>query len=218
MERYFDEHYDLLKSRLHAMADLVRGVIAETVEALSSGTEALAHEVIEADEEIDRAEVELDELIMKLLALHQPMAVDLRFLVTSLKINNDLERRGEQAVNIAQGVLLLASRNENGQLVDFRRMEEMVLGMVRDCLEAFTRSDAELARRVCEKDHEVDEMNHGIIRSLSLHSHEHPEDADRCISLILICRNLERIGDLSTNIAEDAVYYIEGKIIKHAHG
>ncbi|MBX7245721.1 MAG: phosphate signaling complex protein PhoU [Candidatus Sumerlaeaceae bacterium] len=215
MGRYFDENYDLLKQKLGRMAADVNDVIGKTFEALTRGDITSAGEVIKTDDTIDHSEVEIDELVLKLMALQQPMAIDLRFLVTALKINNDLERMGDQAVNIAHGIIILNQKKQSEYLIDFTRMESVVQEMVRDCIEAFTTGNVELARRVCDRDDEVDEMNRSFIRRLVDHVRTHPEDADRCISLVLITRNLERIGDLCTNIAEDVVYYIEGRIIKH---
>lgn len=219
MGRYFEENYQLLKQKLDQMAELVEHVISNTVQALTARDADLAKGMVEEDEKIDRLEVEIDELILKLLALQQPMAIDLRFLITALKITNDLERMGDQATNIAQGVVLLDSIQSptTVELIDFSSIKESVLGMVRDCIRAFTSGDVDLARSILRRDDEVDEMNRSIIRSLASHLKTHPEDADRCMALLLITRNLERIGDLSTNVAEDVVYYIEGKIIKHAH-
>ncbi len=219
MGRYFEENYQLLKEKLDHMCVLVQGVIAATVDALETNDAALARRTVDEDEKVDRLEVEIDELILKLLALQQPMAIDLRFLITALKITNDLERMGDQATNIAQGVMLMSKMPSTGPdgLIDFSAMEEAVLAMVRDCIQAFTTGDVNLAREVIRRDDIVDEMNRDLIKNLSDHLKVSPQDADRCMALLLIIRNLERIGDLSTNIAEDAVYYIEGKIIKHAH-
>lgn len=216
MGRYYDENYQLLKDKLGGMASMVREVISRTIEALSTKNPELARRMVEEDEKIDKMEVEIDELVLKLLALQQPMAIDLRYLITALKINNDLERMGDQAVNIAEGVLHL-DPTQRDYLIDFSHMEDAVLGMVRDAIDSFTTGNVEMARSVLTRDDEVDEMNRGIIKQLSKHLRETPEHADRCLTLLLITRNLERIGDLSTNIAEDVVYYIEGKIIKHSH-
>ncbi len=218
MGRYFEENYQLLKQKLDQMTGLVQYVISKTVEALTTHNAELAQQVVEEDEKIDRLEIEIDELVLKLLALQQPMAIDLRFLITALKITNDLERMGDQATNIAQGVIMMSEMEPPPplDLIDFTKMEVVVLEMVRKSIESFTKGDVEMAREVVRRDDEVDDMNRVIIKRLATHLKRHPENADLCMSLLLITRNLERIGDLSTNIAEDAVYYIEGKIIKHA--
>ncbi|PKO18052.1 phosphate transport system regulatory protein PhoU [candidate division BRC1 bacterium HGW-BRC1-1] len=215
MGRYYDENYDQLKQKLRHMVSAVQQMIGDTIRALTDDNVALAKEIIQKDEEIDHLEVEIDELVIKLLALQQPMAVDLRFLVTALKVNGDLERMGDQAVNIAQAVLMLHDK-PGGQIVDFSLMEDVVQFMVEGCINAFDSADTALAQVICDRDDEVDEMNRSIIHQLAVYAREHPDHADRCISLLLVSRNLERIADLSTNIAEDVVYYIQGRFIKHS--
>lgn len=215
MGRYYDENYELLKQKLRQMVQGVQEMVEKTILALTTYDVELARDMVDHDEAIDHLEVEIDELVIKLLALQQPMAVDLRFLVAALKINNDLERMGDQAVNIAQGVILLNKAPQAPAIVDFAEMEKVVQEMMHGSIDAFNNADVEAARRVCQRDDEVDEMNRVIIRQLAAHSREHPEDADRAISLLLISRNLERIADLSTNIAEEVVYYIQGRFIKH---
>jgi phosphate transport system protein len=216
MGRYYEENYDLLKQKITRMCSHVQSVIARTIESLTSGNVELARAMILEDEEIDRTEVEIDELVLKLLALQAPMAIDLRFIITALKINNDLERMGDQAVNIAQAVVILDAHGGARQgLIDFTHMEDVVLSMVRDSIDSFTKGDAALARSLLARDDEVDGLNRTTIKKLGDHLRDHPDDASRCMSLLLVSRNLERIADLSTNIAEDVVYYIEGKIIKH---
>ena len=216
MGRYYEENYELLKQKLKRMVEAVQEMVDKTILALSTNDVELAQEVIERDEFIDHLEVEIDELVIKLLALQQPMAVDLRFLVAALKINNDLERMGDQAVNIAQNVLMLKNESERPHIVNFAEMEDVVQEMMHQSIAAFNTADVDAAYAVCERDDVVDEMNRNIIRTLASHSRTHPEDAERSISLLLISRNLERIADLSTNVAEEVVYYIQGRFIKHA--
>jgi phosphate transport system protein len=218
MGRYYDENYELLRQKLESMAEKVRRTISQALDALTRGDLELAQEVIKADADIDFREIEIDELVLKLLALQQPMAIDLRFLVTALKINNDLERMGDQAVNIAQGLQILQHRPHDSYLSEFGRMEKIVQRMAQDAIQSFMTSNVELARDVIRRDDEVDAFNRNMIRALVSQAKTHPEHADACISLVLITRNLERIGDLSTNIAEDVVYYIEGRFIKHTRG
>lgn len=215
MGRYFDENYRQLKDKLLHMSSLVQDVIGRTFESLADENEELARELIATDGEIDALENEVDELVLKLLALQQPMAVDLRFLVAVLKINNDLERMGDQAVNIAHGTILLHEHGHHATLIDFAPMERIVKSMVHDCMKAFVDGDAELARRVRARDDAVDTMNFDIIRALISHIEKNPADADMGVTMLLISRNLERIADLATNIAEDVVYQIEGRIIRH---
>ncbi len=219
MGRYFDDNYTLLKHRLVEMAMLVQSVVSSAIRSLATGDAELANKTILQDEQVDRTEVEIDELVLKLLALQQPMAIDLRFLITALKINNDLERMGDQAVNIAQNVVMLKEfePSEVERIVDFDAMENSVLQMVQHTIEAFTSGNVELAHSVIERDDEVDDMNRQTIKQIARHLRTHADEADQCMALLLITRNLERIADLSTNIAEDVIYYIDGKIIKHSH-
>lgn len=217
MTRFSDTSYEQLNEKLNSMAMLVQHVIKNTIDALVRNDTDLARQMVESDEKIDQAELEIDDMVINLLALRQPMATDLRFLVTALKINNDLERMGDQATNIAKGVLLLEESGDYSELVNLEPMEDIVQEQVRGCLDAFTQRNSTLAREVCDKDKLIDQMNKENIASLARYAQTHPESANQCVSLILITRNLERIGDLCTNIAEDVVYYIEGKAIKHSH-
>lgn len=219
MGRYFEENYSMLKHKLVEMSATVQQLVSSSIKSLRENNLQLAHETIQDDERVDRLEVEIDELVLKLLALQQPMAIDLRFLITALKINNDLERMGDQATNVAQNVVLMQSvdlESVNTD-VDFQQMEAAVQVMVQQTIDAFTTGNVDLAREVIKGDDLVDELNKRIIDKLVKHMRENSADADICVALLLITRNLERIGDLCTNIAEDVIYYIEGKIIKHTY-
>lgn len=219
MGRYFEENYAMLKHKMVEMGALVQQVVTTATQALNTGDEQIARATIEEDERVDKLEVEIDELVLKLLALQQPMAIDLRFLITALKINNDLERMGDQGVNIAENVLIL-KHNVHMQMdtfEDFQQMEEVVLEMVQMTFDAFTSGDAELSRKVIERDDAVDKLNKTIIDKLVVHLRNNAADVDACVASLLITRNLERIGDLCTNIAEDVIYYVEGKVVKHSH-
>lgn len=219
MGRYFEENYSLLKQKMGEMGLLVQQVVASSITAFNECNLELARQTVLDDEYVDRLEVEIDELVLKLLALQQPMAIDLRFLITALKINNDLERMGDQAVNIAENCLLLKSMDltKMDMFEDFKNMEKAVMQMVQETIDAYTSGDVDLSHGVIEGDDKVDDLNRLIIGKLVSHLRENADDADTCVALLLITRNLERIGDLCTNIAEDVIYYIEGKIVKHAH-
>ncbi len=220
MGRYFEENYSMLKHKLLEMGALVQQVVSSSIEALNTGSADIARATIEDDERVDRLEVEIDELVLKLLALQQPMAIDLRFLITALKINNDLERMGDQAVNIAENVLIISGPHHQDRMntfVNFQKMEDVVQQMVQETFDAFTSGDVNLARTVIERDDTVDNLNKIIIEKLVDHLRHNAEDADACVAFLLITRNLERIGDLCTNIAEDVIYYVEGKVVKHTH-
>ncbi len=219
MGRYFEENYSMLKHKMDEMGRLVQEVVSSSITAFNNGDIALAQKTVQDDEHVDRLEVEIDELVLKLLALQQPMAIDLRFLITALKINNDLERMGDQAVNVAENCLLLKSADITriDTFEDFEKMEKVVQQMVQETIDSYTNGNVDLARGVIERDDEVDDLNRDIIGKLVSHLRENADDANICVPLLLITRNLERIGDLCTNIAEDVIYYIEGKIVKHAH-
>lgn len=219
MGRYFEENYDLLRSRLAEMSDLVERVVDSSLAALKTRDVERARRVIDEDERIDTIEIEIDESVLRLLALQQPMAIDLRFLMTALKVTNDLERMGDQATNIARGVIELSGQQapETPDLIDFGPMGAAVVRMAKGAISAYASGDVELAREIVRSDDQVDAMHRGILKSLAVHLRTHPEHADRCLNLMLVTRNLERIADLATNVGEEVVYYVEGKIIKHMH-
>jgi phosphate transport system protein len=215
MHRHFDEALETLKQTLLAMGDLVEDQVGRVMRALLQGEDTLAQEVIERDRQVNAYDVEVDETCVNLLALHQPAAGDLRVITTTMKIVTDLERIGDQAVNIAQRVLELNREPPVKPYIDLPRMAERAQGMVKGSLDAFVGRDAQLARRVCAEDAEVDALREQIFRELLTYMLEDPRTIPRAIRLILISRCLERIGDHATNIAEMVVYMVEGKMIRH---
>ncbi len=215
MYRHFHEELDTLKQTLLAMGGLVEDQIRSVMSALLQGDDTLAQEVIERDQEVNAYDVEVDETCVNLLALHQPAASDLRFITTTMKIVTDLERIGDQAVNIAQRVLELNREPQLKPYIDLPRMAERAQRMVKESLDAFVRRDTQSARRVRAEDAEVDALREQIFRELLTYMMEDPRTIPRAIRLILISRFLERIGDHATNIAEMVVYMVEGKMIRH---
>ncbi len=215
MERHVDEELHVLKERLLSMAGLAEAAIGLAVKALVSRDAALARQVIASDQAINMAEVGIDELCMKLLALYQPEATDLRFITMAFKINNDLERMGDLAVNIAERTLDLLQEPLLKPLIDIPRMAELAQAMVTDSLDAFVRRDAELARNVCRRDDQVDQLNDQVFRELLTYMLQDPKSIARAVELILIGRHLERIADHATNVAEDVIYLVQGRTIKH---
>jgi phosphate transport system protein len=167
------------------------------------------------DEGIDRMEVAIEEQAVALLALQQPVAVDLRFLIAALKINNDLERIGDHAVNIAEGAERLAANKQLRPFVDLQYMSEVAMSMLKDSLDAFVNRDAELARKVIKRDDILDEKNISIIRELLTYMAEHHNLITYGLELISISKNLERVGDLATNICEDTIFIAEARWVKH---
>lgn len=215
MERHFDEELKTLKEKLLQMAALVEESIARSVRSLVDRKNEMAEEVIRSDEAINMLEIDVDELCLKLLALHQPIATDLRFIASAMKINSDLERMGDLAVNIAERSLDLLKEPPLKPLIDIPRMAQLAQKMVKDSLDAFVNRDAELARNVCCRDDEVDTLNHQVFRELLTYMMEDPKSIHRAVDLILIGRHIERIADHATNIGEDVVYMVKGKMIKH---
>ena len=215
MYRHFHEELDTLKQTLLAMGGLVEDQIRRVMSALLQGDDTLAQEVIERDQEVNAYDVEVDETCVNLLALHQPAASDLRFITTTMKIVTDLERIGDQEVNIAQRVFELNREPQLKPYIDLPRMAERAQRMVKESLDAFVRRDTQSARRVRAEDAEVDALREQIFRELLTYMMEDPRTIPRAIRLILISRFLERIGDHATNIAEMVVYMVEGKMIRH---
>ncbi len=215
MQRHFDDELQQLKEKLLRMSSLVEEIMVTAVKALIDRNTQLAEKAVKADNAIDMFEIEIDEFCLRLLALYQPQAGDLRFITYSMKINNDLERIGDLAVNIAQRTLDLIKVPPLSSLEDVLQMATATQKMLKDSLNAFVNKDSKLAVDVCKRDDVVDNLNHQIfLRALTDKPKSQPE-VERAIDLILVAKNLERIADHSTNIAEDVIYIVEGKTIKH---
>ena len=215
MQRHFHEELDHLKQTLLAMGALVEDQIRRVMRALIDRDDALAKNVIERDREVNAYDVEIDEKCVELLALNQPAAGDLRFITTAMKIVTDLERIGDQAVNIAQRTLELNLEPQLKPYIDLPRMADQAQRMVKESLDAFVARDTELARRVCAEDAPVDDLNHQIFRELLTFMMEDPKTIPRAIRLILIARFLERVADHATNIAEMVIYMVDSKMVRH---
>jgi phosphate transport system protein len=215
MQRHFHEELDALKQTLLAMGGLVEDQIRRVMRALVERDDALAREVIDRDRQVNTYDVEVDEKCVELLALHQPTASDLRFITTAMKIVTDLERIGDQAVNIAQRAIELGREPQLKPYIDLPRMAEKAEQMVKESLDAFVNRDTELARRVCAEDEAVDALREQVFRELLTFMMEDPRTIPRAIRLILISRFLERVADHATNIAEMVVYMVEGKMVRH---
>ena len=213
--RHFHDELSDLKSTLLAMSAEAQTSLAASVEALLQRDANKAAQVISADHKIDALEVEIEDLVVKLLATQQPMAKDLRLLMAALKIANDLERVGDHAVNIAGSVVRLAGKPLLKPLIDIPRMASLASDMLHEALDAFVRRDAETARRICLRDDAVDMLNDQIFRELVTFMVEDPATITRAMELILVARNLERVADLATNVAEEVVFIAEARVIKH---
>ena len=215
MERHFELELEALQEQVLLMGGRVESIIQKSISALERRDPALARQVIVDDVVIDRMENEIDERCLRLLALQQPLAGDLRFITGALKISNDLERVGDHAVNIAGGADRLAGLPPLKPLVDIPRLATLATGMLREALNAFVRHDAEAARQICRRDDAVDALNRQLFRELISFMIEDPSTITRAMELILVARNLERVADLATNVAEEVVFIAEARVIKH---
>jgi phosphate transport system protein len=215
VKEHFSEQLESLRRNLILMGGEVERQIQHAIEALTEVDEKKAAGVIAADTEIDRMEMVIEEQAVHLLALQQPVAVDLRFLVAALKINNDLERIGDHAVNIAEGAERLAGQKPFKPFIDINSMAEVAMSMLKQSLDAFVNRDANLARQVIKKDDILDDKNVSIIRELLTSMAEYPNLITYCLELISVSKNLERVGDLASNICEDTIYMAEARWVKH---
>ena len=215
MERHFERELELLKEQLLMMGGRAESIVSKAIEALARRDPRLAQEVIDDDRLIDRLEIDIEERCVGLLALQQPLATDLRFITSALKISNDLERVGDHAVNIAENAAKLCGQPQLKPLVDIPRMAQLATAMLHEALDAFVRRDAPTARRLVRRDDEVDDLNQQVFRELLTFMIEDPSTITRAMELILVARNLERVADLATNVAEEVVFIAEARIIKH---
>jgi phosphate transport system protein len=215
MQRHFHEELEALKQTLLAMGGLVEDQIRRVMMALLERDNGLAQEVIDRDRQVNAYDVEVDEKCVELLALHQPTAGDLRFITTAMKIVTDLERIGDQAVNIAQRALELNREAQLKPYIDLPRMAERAQRMVKESLDAFVARDTQLARQVCGEDAAVDALKEQIFRELLTFMMGDTSTIPRAIRLILISRFLERVADHATNIAEMVIYMVESKMVRH---
>jgi len=218
MERHhFEEDLQALKNRLLNMGALVEERVHEAILALIERNLDRAEAVAASDQDVNELQIEIDDRCLKLLALQQPMASDLRLITAAMKINADLERIGDQAVNIAEHALRVLAHPPLKPLLDLTRMAEAAEKMTRDSLDAFVRKDAELARSILARDDEVDQLKDQCFRVLLTYMMADPGTIERAIALILVSRSLERIADHATNIAEDVIFVVEAKDVRHHH-
>jgi len=214
--RHFHDQLTALNRRLLAMSEKAESLIALSVDALLSQDAGKAEAVIDADRELDSMELEIEAAALGLLALQQPMARDLRFIVATIKVTSDLERVGDHAVNIAQAALRLISQRTNitpdPEIADMARRARAMLS---DAIDAFLRADGALGRDVCARDDQIDALDESVFRILLTHMMADPRTINPSLEYLLVSRNLERVADLATNISEAAVFLAEGKQIKH---
>ncbi|MEP6904736.1 MAG: phosphate signaling complex protein PhoU [Gemmatimonadales bacterium] len=215
-QRHFHEELAQLKQRLLDMSGHAENLVDLSIKSLLERDRAIAEEVIAGDKVLNALEVEIEQRAVRLLALQQPMARDLRFLIGTIKVSSDLERVGDHAVNIAESAVRLVEHK--GRLTPSPALEDMARrarGMLSDALDAFLRADGAIGREVCKADDAVDALHDSVFRVLLTHMMESSRNIGPALELLLVSRNLERVADLATNIGEDAVYLAEGKQIKH---
>ena len=217
MERHFEIDLNELKDRLLWMGSLTERAVHQAMHSVLEADGALADAVLNEEQAINYLQMEIDDRVMQLLALHQLMAADLRFVLAVARINNDLERIGDQAVNIAQSSQRILRHPRVKPYVDLPRMSELAEGMVRDSLNAVVRRDMELARSVLMQDDTVDNLRDQIFRELLSYMMGDSAVVFQSFELILVAKNLERVADHATNIAEDVIYMVEGHDIRHAN-
>lgn len=215
MERHFERDLEELKQRLLWMGSLAERAVHQSAHAVLDTKESLAEAVLSEENAINEMQIEIDDRVQRMLALQAPMAADLRFLLAVTRINSDLERIGDQAVNIAQAAKRILRHPQVKPYVDLPRMSELVEGMVRDSLNAVVRKDQDLARSVLQRDDQVDRIRDQIFRELLTYMMENSSVVFSAFELVLVAKNLERIGDHATNIAEDVIYFVAGRDVRH---
>ena len=215
MKRHLQKELESLKKRILSLGAMVEERVRMALRAFETKDGELARRIIESDGEINEAEVEVEEECLKIIALHQPVAVDLRFINIVIKINNDLERVGDEAVNIAERVENISKRLPLSVSFDFAPMAGKAEAMLKDSLDALINQDVDLAYKVCLDDDDVDRMNHTIYDVVKETIKKQPDRVAYLLNLLLIARHLERIADHATNIAEEVIYMIEGEISRH---
>ena len=215
MDTHFQKELAKLKESLLKMAGLVEEAINNSVQALVKRDSDLVDKTMDLESRINAMDLDIEEMCLKLLALRQPMAIDLRFITAAMKINTDLERMGDQAVNIAERATSLNQEPPLKPYIDIPRMAEIAQTMVRDVLDSFVKRDSKLARSVLERDDLVDGLNHQVFRELLTFMISDPASILRSAHLMIVCRCLERIADHATNIAEDVIFMVEARVVKH---
>jgi phosphate transport system protein len=212
---HFQREINLLKKKILSVGAVVEERIAGSITAVMKQDAELARQIAAGDDEIDRMEIDVEEECLKILALYQPVAVDLRFVVAVLKINQDLERMADLASNIGRRAEHLAAMPKAEIPTQLEKMSKHTQDMVKHCLDAFVESNEATARQVCISDDEVDQHNREMHVMIQEQIRENPDDVERLLNLLSISRHLERIADLATNIAEDVIYTVRGDIVRH---
>jgi len=214
-DRRYEEELKALHHRILEMGGLVEKQIVNAIDALVRRDSQLAREIIDRDHVVNRMDVEIDDLCIRLLALHQPAARDLRLITTALKITTDLERIGDLAENLCERAVELNEEPQLKPFIDIPRMADIAQRMLRESLDAFVREDTELALHVCAEDDAIDDLNNQLFRELLSFMAENPQTVTRATRLLFISKYLERIADHATNIAEMVIFMVKGTSIRH---
>jgi phosphate transport system protein len=215
MERHFDEELQDLKENIIEMSLLAEEMIAESIIMLCERKEDLKQRILEKENKINMMQIQIDDIAFKLIALRQPAASDLRFLIAAIKINSDLERIADEAVNIVERAQELLGEPPLKPFIDVPHMAQIAHGMVKDAIDSFVNRNSTLARDVCRRDDSVDNLNEQIFRELLTYMFQNTKNINRAIKLTFISKYLERIADHATNIGEDVCYMVEGRDIRH---
>jgi len=213
--RHFHDQLDALQEKLMEMAGLVERLVAQACTAVLEGDPTAAEQIRATDDDVDDIEIQIDEMVLELLALHQPMARDLRLVFTANKVSNDLERVGDHAVNISKAARRITDTHPLPEIRELEEMIEITREMLADSLAAYVSRNTGTARMVCITDDKVDDLRRSMFRILVTHMLEDPKRISGALEFLLISQNLERIADLATNISEDVVFLVEGETIKH---
>lgn len=215
MQRHFEKELESLQTNLIKMGSIAEDAVGSAIKALISNDTSLAKKIIDGDERINTLEMEIDNSIVDLLALQQPVATDLRLILAAQKINNDLERIGDHAVNIAESVVALVRTQFSAPLLELPKMAEIAQTMLRNALDAFIHRDSTLGKSVLVQDNVIDDLNRVMIQEVVKLMKGDLEIIDGGLDLIRVSRNLERIADLATNIAEEVIFITEARVVKH---
>jgi phosphate transport system protein len=215
---HFQQELGALKERLLEMGGLAEDRVRTAMQGLVERDSVLIEEVLNGDTPLNELHIEIDDLCLKLLALHSPMAADLRAVMAAIKINSDLERVGDMAVNIGEAARRYASHPPVKKLIDIPRMATTAQRMLRDALDSYVRGDMQLAQHVLDEDDELDSLKTQVFRELLTYMLSDPSTIEPALDLILISRHLERIGDHATNIAEDVIFMVSGRDVRHHLG
>jgi len=215
MPRYFDKELESLKTLLIKMGSLAEEAVHFAVNGLIENDLSLAKKVLDGEDRINKLEIEIDNAIVDILALQQPVAIDLRLILAAQKINNDLERIGDHAVNIAESVITIQSCDDRQQLIFIPKMAKLAEQMLRDALDSFIHNDPQLSKSVLEHDDTIDELNRNVFQRSVENMKSNQRTIEMGMHLTRISRNIERIADLATNIAEEVIFIAQARIVKH---